>query len=165
MARTAAMRDLAADVELLYADYCDTLDVGAIARWPNFFTEDSLYRLTTRENLERGGWPLCFVLCEGHAMLRDRAVALESMLFYRPRQQRRIVSGIRLSTFEGLEGDGVECSASFLVCESVGDEPTRLLASGRSLDRVVRIQGELKFKQRLCVVDARLMPDSLIFPI
>jgi salicylate 5-hydroxylase small subunit len=47
----------------------------------------------------------------------------------------------------------------------MGDEPSKLLACGRSTDVIVRQGDELKFKDRLCVVDSRVMPDSLVFPI
>jgi 3-phenylpropionate/cinnamic acid dioxygenase small subunit len=158
-------RELVADVALLYAAYAEALDDGDIARWPSFFADDGpLYRITTRENLERG-MELCFVLCEGQAMLRDRATALLKTAMYRRRFQRRIVSGIRLLTFDGLDGKGANARASFAVFEAMGDEPSNLLVCGRSADVIVRQGSELKFKDRLCVVDSRVMPDSLVFPI
>lgn len=162
MTRTPEQRALAADVELLYTEYCEALDDGDIGRWPGFFTEQGHYRITTRENLERG-LPLCFVLCEGGGMLRDRAAALGRTVFHRPRAQRRMVSGVRLKSFD--EGAGIEARATFALYESVGDAPSQLLACGRSLDRVVREHGVLKFRERLCVIDARVMPDSLVFPL
>jgi 3-phenylpropionate/cinnamic acid dioxygenase small subunit len=164
MTRTQEQRELAADVELLYTDYCESLDDADTDRWPGFFTQECSYRITTRENVDRG-LPLCFVLCEGQAMLRDRAAALQRTVFHRRRFQRRIVSGLRLKTFEGLDRDGIEACASFVVYESVGDEPSRLLACGRSTDVIVRDGGALRFKHRLCVIDARVMPDSLVFPL
>jgi 3-phenylpropionate/cinnamic acid dioxygenase small subunit len=162
--RTPEQRELAADVELLYTHYCEALDDADTDRWPGFFAQAGRYRITTRENLDRG-LPLCLVICEGQAMLRDRAAALKHTVFHRHRIQRRIISGVRIKSFEGLNGDGHETCASFVVCESLGDEPTRLLACGRSLDIVVREDDGLKFKERLCVIDARVMPDSLVFPI
>lgn len=164
MSRTAEHRELAAEVELLYAAYCEALDDEEIERWPGFFADECLYRITTRENLERG-MPLSFVLCDGQGMLRDRAVAIQKTVVYRRRCQRRILSGLRLKTFDGLEADGIETCASFVLFESIGDAPSRPLACGRSSDVIVRERGELKFKRRLCVIDARIAPDSLVFPI
>jgi len=164
MTRTPEHRELAADVELLYTNYCEALDDADTDRWPSFFAQESRYRITTRENLD-SGMPLCFVLCEGQAMLRDRAAALKRTVFHRPRFQRRIISGLRLKTFDGLDESGIETCASFVVYESVGDEPSSLLACGRSMDVIVRDEGALKFKQRLCVIDSRVMPDSLVFPL
>ena len=158
-------RELAADVALLYTMYAEALDDGELARWPSFFAEDlPLYRITTRENVERG-MELCFVLCEGQSMLRDRALALHKTVMHRRRIQRRIVSGVRLLSFDGLDRGGIETRATFALFEAIGDKPSQLIACGRSSDVVVRQGNELKFKERLCVVDARVVPDSLVFPI
>jgi len=158
-------RELVADVELLYTAYAEALDDGDVARWPSFFADDGpLYRITTRDNLEQG-MELCFVLCEGQAMLRDRATALLKTAMYRRRFQRRIMSGVRLLTVDGLDGEGVKARATFAVFEAMGDDPSKLLVCGRSSDVIVRQGSELKFKDRLCVVDARVMPDTLVFPI
>jgi 3-phenylpropionate/cinnamic acid dioxygenase small subunit len=165
MDRKTEHRDLVADAELLYTLYAEALDDGDVLRWPSFFTDDlPLYRITTRENVERG-MELCLVLCEGQAMLRDRAIALQKTVMHRRRIQRRIVSGVRLLTFDGVEGDGVKSRATFALFEAIGDEPSRLIACGRSTDVIVRQGNELKFKDRLCVIDSRVVPDSLVFPI
>jgi 3-phenylpropionate/cinnamic acid dioxygenase small subunit len=165
MDRKPEHRELVADIELLYTMYAEALDDGDLARWPSFFADDSpLYRITTRENVERG-MELCFVLCEGQAMLRDRAIALQKTVMHRRRIQRRIVSGVRLLSFDGLDAGGVKAHATFALFEAMGDDPSKLLACGRSTDIIVRQGSELKFKDRLCVVDSRVMPDSLVFPI
>ena len=165
MDRKPEHRELVADIALLYTMYAEALDDGDLARWPSFFADDlPLYRITTRENVERG-MELCFVLCEGQAMLRDRAIALQKTVMHRRRIQRRIVSGVRLLSFDGRDGEGVKAHATFALFEAMGDEPSKLLACGRSTDVIVRQGSELKFKDRLCVVDSRVMPDLLVFPI
>jgi hypothetical protein len=75
------------------------------------------------------------------------------------------MSGVRLLSFDGLDGAGVQARATFAVFEAMGDDPSKLLACGRSTDLIVRQGSELKFKDRLCVVDSRVMPDSIVFPI
>ena len=165
MDRKTEHRELVADVELLYTLYAEALDDGDIARWPSFFADDGpLYRITTRDNLEQG-MELCLALCDGQAMLRDRAIALQKTVMYRRRFQRRIMSGVRLLTCDGLDGTGIEARATFALFEAMGDEPSKLLACGRSSDVIIRQGGALKFKDRLCVVDSRVMPDSIVFPI
>jgi 3-phenylpropionate/cinnamic acid dioxygenase small subunit len=158
-------QQLLAEVALLYTTYAEALDDGEVARWPSFFADDGpLYRITTRENVQQG-MELCFVLCEGQAMLRDRAIAVQKTVMYRHRFQRRIMSGTRLLTFDGLDGEGVKARATFAIFEAIGDEPSKLLVCGRSSDVIVRRGSELKFKDRLCVLDSRVVPDSLVFPI
>ena len=165
MDRKPEQRALQADVELFYTLYAEALDDGDVARWPSFFADESpLYRITTRDNLEQG-FELCLALCDGQAMLRDRAIALQKTVMYRRRFQRRIMSGVRVLTFDGIDGKGVEARATFALFEAIGDEPSKLIACGRSSDVIVRQGNELKFKDRLCVVDARVMPDSIILPL
>jgi len=41
-------------VERLHARYVHALDAGRLEDWPNFFTENGTYRITTAENEERG---------------------------------------------------------------------------------------------------------------
>ena len=38
----------------LYAEYTAAIDAGDWDRWPEFFTEDCIYKLQPRENHERG---------------------------------------------------------------------------------------------------------------
>jgi 3-phenylpropionate/cinnamic acid dioxygenase small subunit len=158
-------RALVTDIELLYTMYAEALDDGEIARWPDFFAgDDALYRITTRDNLDRG-MALCLVLCEGQSMMRDRATALQKTVVYRHRLQRRMMSGIRVLASDGLDQGSVKVRSSFALFEAMGDDPSKLIACGRSTDFIVQQGGELKFKDRFCVVDSRVMPDSIVFPL
>jgi 3-phenylpropionate/cinnamic acid dioxygenase small subunit len=158
-------RTLLADIELLYTLYAEALDDGEIGRWPDFFAhDDASYRITTRDNLDRG-MALCLVLCEGQSMMRDRATALQKTVVYRHRLQRRMMSGIRVLPADGLDPNSVKVRSTFALFEALGDDPSRLIACGRSTDVIVQEGGALKFKDRFCVVDARVMPDSIVFPL
>ena len=39
-------------VEEFHAEYCWTLDCGDVESWPQYFTEDAVYRITARENAD-----------------------------------------------------------------------------------------------------------------
>src|SRR4028119_48998 len=67
--------ELRREIEEFNADYCAALDGNDIESWPDFFTEDALYRVTSRENVELD-MPVGLVYAEGRAMMRDRAVAI-----------------------------------------------------------------------------------------
>jgi len=158
MGHTFASRD---ELEGLYAEYNEALDDGAIERWPSFFATTSSYRVTTRENVERG-WPMTLLHCESYGMILDRSVAIQKTLYFLPRMQRRVVSGIRV-TREGPDLAHVRCS--FAVFETLAGEHTKVLASGRAEDVVIRQEGALKFSERACVLDASLVPNSLPVPV
>lgn len=44
---------LRCEIEEFNADYCAALDANQVELWPDFFTEDAIYRITGRENAER----------------------------------------------------------------------------------------------------------------
>jgi 3-phenylpropionate/cinnamic acid dioxygenase small subunit len=43
-------RELRLELEQLYADYVGCLDEERFEDWPQFFTEDCIYRIVPREN-------------------------------------------------------------------------------------------------------------------
>jgi anthranilate 1,2-dioxygenase small subunit len=75
-ARIAELREI---VTQFNTEYCAVLDRGNLELWPEFFTEDALYRVTSRENAELG-LPVGLVYCEGRAMMHDRAVQTPFLL-------------------------------------------------------------------------------------
>jgi salicylate 5-hydroxylase small subunit len=149
------------ELEGLYADYCAALDDGEFERWPSFFAEACSYLVTTRENVEQG-WPIALLNCESRGMIVDRTIAIQKTLYYLPRMQRRIVTGVRAT---GVGPAGTLVRASFALFETMVGEHTKVLATGRSNDVVAHEGGALKFVKRVVVVDASLVPNSLPFPI
>jgi 3-phenylpropionate/cinnamic acid dioxygenase small subunit len=152
------------EIEDLYAEHADCLAEGDLERWPELFTTDCLYRITSRENHERG-LPLALVLCESRDGLRDRVMAIRKTAVFRARQMRYLTSGMRLL---GVADDGaLACRTSFAVFETLLGEETRVFATGCSLDRVAR-DGDgnrLRFRERVCVLDSSLVPGSLVYPL
>ena len=59
----------------LNARYAEAIDEGRFEEWPDFFTDDGKYRVTTAENLEQN-LPLSLIYATSRAMLRDRVKAL-----------------------------------------------------------------------------------------
>ena len=153
--------ELRLEIEDLCAEYCAALDDGRYEDWPELFTEECLYRIVPRDNFDRG-LPIALVHCESRLMLRDRVVAVRETAYYAPRLLRHIVSFIRAKPGEGGE---IRSEANYLVLQTLPDQPTELFNSGRYLDRLVREDGRLRFKERLCVFDSIVVPNSLIVPI
>ena len=65
-------REQRLEIEEFHADYCWTLDCGDVERWPEYFTDDAVYRITARENAD-AGLPVGLVYADSKAMIRDRA--------------------------------------------------------------------------------------------
>jgi salicylate 5-hydroxylase small subunit len=149
------------ELEWLYADCAAALDEGEFERWPSFFAEESSYFVTTQENVDRG-WALGLLSCESRGMMIDRVAAIRKTMYYMPRVQRRIISGVRITRVDGAL---THTRASFALFDTLGGEHTKVLAAGRFLDIVGREEDSLKFVKRTCILDASLVPNSLPFPI
>ncbi len=149
------------EVEDLYARYAACLDHGDFKDWPEFFTEDCIYKLIPRENHDRG-LPLATLSFESKRMLRDRVFGISETLFHQPYYQRHILSGVRVT---GEEGGQLLAEANYLVIRTKKNQPSDVFNAGRYIDRLVRIDGRLLFASRLCVFDSELIPNSIIYPI
>lgn len=146
----------------LYSEYAAVLDSGDISAWPDFFTEDGVYRLQSRENYDRG-LPLATLAFESRAMLKDRVYGAQETLFHDPYHQRHVVGLPRLLA---REGDGtLRCEAGYLVIRTKRDAMPEILSVGRYLDRVVATDEGLRFAERLVIFDNDLIANSIVAPI
>ncbi len=145
----------------LYADYAAALDNGDWDQWPEFFTEDCVYRVQPRENHERG-LPLATLAFESKGMLKDRVYGATETIFHDPYYQRHVVGVPRILADDG---ERIRAEANYAVFRTKPDALTTVFNVGRYLDTIVRTGDGLKFAARLCVFDSELIPNSLIYPI
>jgi 3-phenylpropionate/cinnamic acid dioxygenase small subunit len=155
------VHELRLELEELYADYAACLDEDRFEEWPEFFTEDCVYKIIPRENVERG-LPLATWLCESKGYLLDRVVAIRKTMMYAPRYMRRLVTGIRILGWK----DGVlEVRANYLALETLLDDTTRVFNAGQYQDKLIVVGERLKFCEKVCMFDTTLVPNSLIYPL
>jgi 3-phenylpropionate/cinnamic acid dioxygenase small subunit len=145
----------------LYWAYDDALNGGELERWAAMFVEDCVYRVTSRENDERG-MPIAVVYCESRAMLEDRVVALRQTSVYVPRIARRMTGGVCVRE---VGAEGMRLTADFVVFQTMPNQPSAVFLCGRTRDRVVEEGGVLRFAERVCVYDSTIIPTSLVYPI
>ena len=153
--------ELRAEIADLYAEYSDVLDAGEYERWAALFTPHCLYLVIPRENHEHG-LPLATVRAESRAMLEDRVHAIRQTQMFVPRWIRHVIGTPRIL---GLADGVVSARASYAVFETQPDQLTRVLNVGRYEDEIVRDDGRLRFRRKLCVFDSVLIPTSLVLPI
>jgi 3-phenylpropionate/cinnamic acid dioxygenase small subunit len=156
-----SVNELRLELEALYAEYAAALDEERFEDWPDFFVADCTYKIIPRENFERG-LPLATWFSENRNNLLDRVVAIRKTMVYAPRYMRRLVTGIRIL---GWQGDALDARANYLALETLTDETTRVFNTGQYRDRIVVEGGRLKFREKLCVFDSLLVPNSLIYPL
>jgi 3-phenylpropionate/cinnamic acid dioxygenase small subunit len=145
----------------LYEDYVRLLDDGDLDAWLELFLEESEYRVVSRENFERG-LPLATMRCDSRRMLADRIYTIRNTQTFVPRALRRFVSGVHV---RGATDAGTRSGASFLVVESLEDEPSRIHMAGRYDDVVVEAEGSLRFASKVAIYDSPMIPTSLIYPV
>jgi anthranilate 1,2-dioxygenase small subunit len=148
------------EVEDFYAEYAESIDTGALERWPELFVEPCLYRIVSKENHDKG-LPLSLMRCESLGMLRDRALASRKLNVYAPRAWRHSITQIRARE----EGELIAVHANFAVFETLQDEHTRVLCAGRYVDTLVRTEAGLRLREKICIYDAALIPGSIVMPL
>ena len=145
----------------LNADYASAVDSGHWDLWPDFFTDDCVYRLQPRENHERG-FPLATLAFTSKGMLKDRVYGIKETLFHDPYYQRHVVGPLVIH--EAAEGRW-RCECNYAVFRTKLSEMSTVFNVGRYLDVVVRTSAGLKFASRECIYDSEMIPNSVIYPI
>jgi salicylate 5-hydroxylase small subunit len=145
----------------LYSDYASAIDSGNWDLWPEFFTDDCVYRLQPRENHERG-FPLATLSFTSKGMLKDRVYGIKETLFHDPYYQRHIVGTPVIRT---VESGTFKCEANYAVFRTKLSEISTVFNVGRYLDVVVRMPTGLKFAVRECIYDSEMIPNAIIYPV
>ena len=145
----------------LYADYALAVDSGQWDLWPEFFTEECVYKLIPRENHERG-FPLCTLSFNSKGMLKDRVYGIQETLYHDPYYQRHVVGA---PVVRQVVDGRIHAEANYAVFRTKLDKESTVFNVGRYIDTIVSTSEGLKFAERLCVYDSEMIPNSIIYPI
>jgi 3-phenylpropionate/cinnamic acid dioxygenase small subunit len=156
-----ATRELRLEIEEFHAQYCWTLDCGDVERWPEYFTDDAVYRITARENAD-AGLPVGLVYADSKAMIRDRAFALKHTQMYAPRSMQHFVGNVRVLEANGAQ---IKAQSNYLLLQTLVDGPTTIHQAGRYYDTFVRAGGRLLLKERQCIYDTVLIANDVVLPV
>jgi 3-phenylpropionate/cinnamic acid dioxygenase small subunit len=142
----------------LNAAYAVTIDQDRLEAWPDFFTDDCLYKITSAEN-HRRGYAAGVIYADSKAMLRDRVTALRTANIYERQSYRHIVS------LPVLGPTGHTAETPFLVARIMRDGRTDVFATGVYLDRLHEEDGTLTFAERIVVCDSSHFDTLLAIPL
>jgi salicylate 5-hydroxylase small subunit len=148
-------------IQQLYADYASAVDSGQWDLWPEFFTEQCVYKLQPRENYERG-FPLATLSLTSKGMLKDRVYGISETIFHDPYYQRHVVGA---PIVRKVEAGRIYSEANYAVFRTKLDKESTVFNVGRYLDIIVQTPEGLKFAERLCIYDSEMIPNSVIYPI
>ena len=146
----------------LYADYASAVDSGNWNLWPEFFTDECIYRVQPRANHERG-FPLATLSFTSKGMLKDRVYGIKETLFHDPYYQRHVVGAPVVRHID--EQGRWHCEANYAVFRTKLDGASTVFNVGRYLDIVVNTPQGFKFAQRLCIYDSEMIPNSIVSPV
>jgi anthranilate 1,2-dioxygenase small subunit len=149
------------ELEALYTDYAACLDTDALEHWPEFFTGECTYRVTSAENFE-AGLPLGIIYATSKNMLVDRVMALRQANIYEPQRYRHLISCVEIAK---AGRDALDALANFLVVRTMQDGAMTLFAAGRYIDRVVRTDRGWKFPGKEVILDSRQIDTLLALPL
>jgi salicylate 5-hydroxylase small subunit len=148
-------------VQQLHADYASAVDSGHWNLWPEFFTEECVYKLQSRENHERG-FPLATLFFTSKGMLKDRVYGITETLYHDPYYQRHVVGA---PIIRKLDEGKIYSEANYAVFRTKYDKESTVFNVGRYLDTIVQTPQGFKFAERLCIFDSEMIPNSIIYPI
>ena len=169
MGYTAADREFLLAAAQACADCAGAIDDDSLEDWPDFFTEDCLYRVETREG-RANGWQIGLMHCEGRGMLRDRVLAIRHGNVFDPHTYRHVLSMPRFAPAPKA-GDGTELASarrvltSFNVTRVMKTGETTLFAVGTYDDAFVEADGRLLIHRRTVVLDSRNLDTLLVIPL
>jgi len=145
----------------LNARYAEAIDEGRFEEWPDFFTDDGKYRVTTAENVEQN-LPLSLIYATSRAMLRDRVKALREANIYEAQRYRHMLGPARI---EASGEAALRVHTSFMVARIMHTGETMLFATGSYRDRVVFDGAQARFAERTVILDSRQIDTLLAIPL
>jgi len=145
----------------LLSDYAHCIDDDRLEEWPDFFVEDCFYKIVPRENTDQG-LSLPIIYFDNKNMLRDRVLVLRKALIYNIHYDRHLISNIRVVG----EADGVyHVWSNFVVYQTDTEGATQLFITGKYDDKVVFVDGEPKFREKLALIDTSAVPNMISTPL
>jgi anthranilate 1,2-dioxygenase small subunit len=156
---------ISAELRLLIAEmmneYAHTLDDDRLESWPEFFTEDGLYQIVPRENVQQG-LPGVIVVCYGRGMMHDRIKVLREANEFNIHTDRHVVGMPSLK--EDADGS-LRASTSYALFQTDQEGESKLFSVGLYNDVIRVVDGKPLFIERTVIVDTFAIPNLLATPI
>ena len=149
------------EVQVFLEGYIAAIDEDRLEDWPTFFTEECLYEIVPKENVD-AGLPIGVIRCENQRMLRDRVVSLRNANIYAPATYRHFLSGLQIESHDDSE---IICSCNYLVINSNQLGQSYVYQTGRYHDRLLRRDGGLRFTSKRAIFDTSRVQTLLAIPI
>jgi 3-phenylpropionate/cinnamic acid dioxygenase small subunit len=147
-------------IEALNTRYIRAIDDDAVEDWPKLFTEECLYRITTRENFSQN-LPLPLMEGTSRGMLIDRVFGYRRVNVYEPQRYTHLLSGL---VIEPIDATHVRCRQNYAVIRTMITGEMTIFSAGVYHDRI-RLGDEVLFEERIVVQESRRVDTLLVIPI
>jgi len=147
-------------IEALNTRYIRAIDDDALEEWPKLFTEECLYRITTRENFSQN-LPLPLMECASRGMLIDRVFGYRRVNVYEPQRYTHLLSGL---VIEPIDATHIRCRQNYAVIRTMVTGEMIIFSCGVYHDRMV-LGDEAMFAERIVVQESRRVDTLLVIPI
>ena len=137
------------------------IDDDQLEQWPDYFIDDCHYRVQSRENYDRG-LPVSAMSCHSKGMLIDRVVSLRHANIYAEHFYRHILS---IPVIHSATDNEIVVHTNYVVFQTLLDGASHTYSVGRYLDKIVVLDGALKFKERIVVFDTNQIATLMVTPI
>jgi anthranilate 1,2-dioxygenase small subunit len=140
--------------------YCRCIDSDRLEDWPEYFANDGVYKVLSRENFELN-LPAPLIYYYSRDMMLDRVTAIRDALTYEPVYTRHLTSGLQIIADES---DFVARS-DFAIYQTTEEGVTRLFSVGEYRDRIIRDQDNFRFRERIVIMDSFGVQNLIAIPL
>ena len=153
--------ELRAEIESFHVEYCAVLDANDVERWPDFFSQEATYRVTSRQNALLN-MPVGLIYCEGLDMIIDRALAVAHSQMFAPRHMLHVLGIARVLQ---ETGDAISSQTPFILLQTLVEGPSTVHLAGVYHDRFVRDGERLLLASREVIHDTEILDTALAYPV
>lgn len=161
MATTLAEIILWHDLHRLQDRYISLIDSDRLEEWPNLFTEDGVYEIIPKENVDLG-LSIGIMHCFGRPMMRDRILSLRNANVFEPHTYRHMTSGLEYTL---IDADTVDMQSNYIVVQTLTDGESRLYQAGCYYDRIVHTADGWRYQHKRAVYDTSRVQTLLVIPV
>jgi anthranilate 1,2-dioxygenase small subunit len=148
-------------IDRLMARYGSSIDNGEYEVWPTLFTEEGVYRITTRTDYEAGR-EFGIWYCNNRAMLEDRVLAMRGVNIYEPHVYRHVMGPTEVLSWGD---DRAICETSYLVVRTDVDGDMTVFSAGRYVDQLAFDGSRALLSSRVVVADSARFDTLVALPI
>jgi anthranilate 1,2-dioxygenase small subunit len=141
--------------------YVTVIDADRLEEWPDLFTEDGVYEIVPKENVD-SGLTVGIMHCFGRPMMCDRITSLREANLFEPHTYRHMTSGLE---FTQLDADTVNMQSNYVVVQTLTNGESTVYQAGRYFDRVVRTTEGWRYQHKRAIYDTLRVQTLLVTPV